>query len=116
LRTHALLALPQRLAPRHFSTLHTAVDLEAKVIVQPARRVLLDDEAVALLARDFPARLAGDAELALGVVGLQAHAMRSLFSDSKDENRRPTDRVPRPQVRALSIIFRMTGLRPRRPA
>src|SRR5262249_52532089 len=45
-------------------------------VVQPTRRMLLDDELIALGAARPPARLRGDVELELLAVCLQAHGRR----------------------------------------
>ena len=51
-------------------------DLEAEVVVQPPRRVLLHHEGVAVAAAVGPGRLVGGAEVALGAVGLERHVSR----------------------------------------
>ena len=51
-------------------------DLEAEVVVQPPRRVLLHHEGVAVAAAVGPGRLVGGAEVALGPVGLERHVSR----------------------------------------
>jgi len=58
--------------------LHDAVELEAKIVVQAARRVLLNNELIALAAARTPARLRRHIELALLAIDLKAHGRRPL--------------------------------------
>src|SRR5262249_35868803 len=66
----------QARAAGHGPALHYAVELEPQVVVQPACRMLLDDELIALVPARPPARLRGDVELALLAICLQAHGRR----------------------------------------
>src|SRR5262245_26947890 len=71
-----LLARHEARAARHGPALHHAVELEPQVVMQPARRMLLDDERIALGTARAAARLRGDVELTLLVICLQAHGRR----------------------------------------
>src|SRR5262245_66679560 len=59
-----LLARNQARAARHGPALHHAIELEPQVVMQPARRMLLNDERIPLGAASTPARLRGDVPLA----------------------------------------------------
>ncbi len=73
-----LVARHQARTARHRPAFHDAVKFEPQVVVQTARRVLLDDEGVAFAARDLALRLGGDAELAFGAVDFQPRHLARL--------------------------------------
>jgi hypothetical protein len=68
-----LLAGNEARTARHRPALHHAVELEPQIIMQAARGVLLNDEAIALASRRVAARLRRHVELALLAINLQAH-------------------------------------------
>ena len=70
-----LLARHQARAAGDRPALHHAVELEPQVVVQPRRRVLLDDEAVALGARLAAARLRRHAEFPFLAVDVECHRL-----------------------------------------
>ena len=61
----ALVIGRQARTPGHGPALQHAIELEAQVVMQPARSVLLDDEQMPTLAGEFAARLRGAREVAL---------------------------------------------------
>src|SRR5215471_4225870 len=63
-----LLFLDKPVAARHRPALHDAVQFEAKIIVQAACGMLLNNEGVASFACDLALRLGGDAKAALGTI------------------------------------------------
>ncbi len=75
-----LLARHQGRTARHRPALHHAVELEAQVVVQPRRRVLLDDESRAFAPRGLAARLFSDVETALFPISRQRHPARPSLS------------------------------------
>src|SRR5262249_32931701 len=60
---------------RHRPALHDAVELEPQVVMQPRRRVLLDNEMATLDARLAPARLGRHAELPFLTVDVESHSL-----------------------------------------
>src|SRR6185312_2901757 len=58
-------------AARHRPAFHGAADLEPQIVMQPPRGMLLDHESMAALS-NLSARLLGEVEAALGVVGRQS--------------------------------------------
>ena len=75
-----LLARDEAWAARHRPALHDAVKLEPQVIMQPPRRVLLDDELIALRSGGLPARLRRHVELAFLAIDLKAQPVSSHAS------------------------------------
>src|SRR6516162_4766566 len=71
-----LLAGNETRAARDRPALHDTVELEPQIVMQPARRVFLDEELVALAARRAPARLRRHVKLALLAIELKAHGRR----------------------------------------
>src|SRR6185369_6977796 len=72
-----LLARDEARATRDRPTLHDAVEFEPKIVVQPARSVLLDHKAIALATRRAASRLGGHVELAFAAVDLQTQGFNS---------------------------------------
>src|SRR5262249_51896757 len=83
-------------AAGHRPALHHPVELEPKVVMQPPRRVLLDNESVAARLGDFAARLRCDVEFALGAVCLERHSALPFVARIRGllHNARPKPIVP----------------------
>src|SRR5262249_21643866 len=64
----------------HGPALHHPVELEAQVVVEPARRVLLHDELVARAPGARAARLRRHPEMSLLPIGLEGHFQTSCRS------------------------------------
>jgi hypothetical protein len=73
LHRQPLFARHQAWPARNRPALHHAIELKAKVIMQPRGRVLLNDESMSLGARRLAARFGSHVKAPLGTVGLQAH-------------------------------------------
>ncbi len=93
----ALLARHQAWAARDGPALHHPVELEPEIVVQAARRVLLDHESVAFGAACLPARLRRDVEPSFALIRLQAHCAISWVCNLVGVQSRGQSR-PRPVV------------------
>src|SRR4051812_1813783 len=127
----ALLSRHQARAFGNRPAFHHAIELEPEVVMQPPRRMLLNDEAVALPPRRMPARLRSDVEFAFLAIDLQSHNDRlpgasahlaqtalsiSRACGSATENSTCTRRVLRPHPRAVKSPAQRGGKTPHREA